>query len=218
MSYPARQHSPHASQSCLSISAVRSRTVSWVVIGMRGIGGPIRSRAFPIPFALHVSGDRKQLRPVIDAKYSSIPSPYTEFPCIGIDAVNNRIRNRRCNASTGNSETWKTASIPYAYVHKETCATNPPAHTGDSRDVTLRSEPQLSPFFFPDASFPAVSGGASAKLEKRTGAVGIASGRTLILPQLVRPPHLQEKRQRVNAASCHARRDKARRAVNEVRA
>ncbi len=218
MTYPARQHSPHASHSCLSTSAERSRTVSWVVIGMRGIGGPMRSRAFPIPFALQVSGERRQLRPEIDAKYSSIPSPYTEFPCIGIDAASNRIRNHRLHVCPENYRTWKTASISYAYVHKETCATNPPAHTGDSRDVTLRSEPRLSPFFFPGASFPAVSGAASAKMEKRTGAVGIASGRTLILPQLVRPPHLQEKRQRMNAASYDARGTTAHRFMCEVRA
>ena len=218
MTYAARQHSPHASQSCLSISAVRSRTVSWVVIGMRGIGGPMRSRAFPIPFALQVSGERRQLRPEIDAKYSSIPSPYTEFPCIGIDAVNNRIRNRRCNASTGNSETWKTASIPYGCGNSPDTRSAPPARKLGSRHaVSLRCIGRL-PLSISRAVPLAASGGVSSTKQKRSDASGLVRDCTHLCPKSGQPPHLQEKRQRVNAASCHARRDKARRGMCEVRA
>ncbi len=218
MTYRARQQPPQASQTCFRATAARRRRTSLSLCGIRGTGTPNRSLAFPTPFREQISSDCRQFFPLISARYDSIECPPTCQTRVGIDAVISQRRNHKCDASPKNFQTWETASISYAYVHKETCATTPPAHSGDGRAVTLRGEPRLSPFFFPGASFPAVSGGASAKLEKRTSAVGIASGRRLMPPQLVRPPHFRKKKQRVNAASCHARRDKARRAMCEVRA
>lgn len=218
MTYRARQQPPQASQTCFRATAARRRTTSLSLYGIRGTGTPNKSLAFPTPFREQASSDCRQFFPLSSTRYDSIAFPPTCYPRFGIDAVISQIRNHKCDASPENFPTWKTASISYAYVHKETCATNPPAHTGDSRDVTLRSEPRLSPFFFPDASFPAASGGVSSAKQKRSDANGVVRDCTHSSLKSDPPPHLQEKRQRVNAASCHARRDKARRAVNEVAA
>lgn len=218
MTYAARQHSPHASHSCLRTAAACNRVRSAAVYGIRGIGRPNKSRAFPIPLLWQRSALFSALCPDTSDKYDSIfQYPSQPLEC-DIDAVRNRIRNRGCNASTGNSETWKTASISYGCGNFPDTRSAPPARKLGSRHaVSLRCIGRL-PLSISRAVPLAASGGVSSAEQKRSDANGVVRDCTHSSLKSGPPPHLQEKRQRVNAASFDAQGTKAHRFMCEARA